>query len=124
MTRFIGYLHHYSVDFVKFYKIGPDDDANNVIVIVIKLSFYRQQKGRHVAVGISRDSEAYVSDFEARRLASLASYEVWDYAGLSRHAAYLNSGIFPPGSSAGLVSTLAAASTKAKGTNTMPSGIA
>src|SRR5712675_1119167 len=34
----------------------------------------------------------------------------------------LNSGIFPNGSSAGLVSRLAAASTKAKGMNTTPSG--
>src|SRR5690554_3142751 len=40
MTRFIGYLHHFSVDFVKFYKIGSDDDANDVIFEVIKLSFF------------------------------------------------------------------------------------
>ena len=45
------------------------------------------------------------------------------YAGLSLQAAYLNSGIFPNGSSAGLVSKFAAASKKAKGTNTMPSGM-
>jgi len=40
MTRFIGYLHHYSIDFVKFYKIGSDDDANDVIFEIRKLSFF------------------------------------------------------------------------------------
>src|SRR5262249_23175403 len=39
-------------------------------------------------------------------------------------AQYLNSGILPNGSSAGLVRRLAAASTKANGMNTTPSGIA
>src|SRR5712692_5901964 len=39
-------------------------------------------------------------------------------------AQYLNSGIFPNGSSAGLVSRFAAASTKANGMNTTPSGMA
>src|SRR5262249_17554399 len=39
-------------------------------------------------------------------------------------AQYLNSGIFPNGSSAGLVSRFAAASTNANGMNTTPSGMA
>src|SRR5205823_12382938 len=41
----------------------------------------------------------------------------------TRAAQYLNSGIFPNGSSAGLVRRLAAASTKANGMNTTPSGM-
>ena len=50
-------------------------------------------------------------------------YRFESYAGLRLHAAYLNSGIFPNGSNAGLVSRLAAASAKAKGMNTIPSGM-
>src|SRR5205823_8173932 len=42
----------------------------------------------------------------------------------TRAAQYLNSGILPNGSSAGLVRGLAAASTKANGMNTTPSGMA
>ena len=42
----------------------------------------------------------------------------------TRAAQYLNSGILPNGSSAGLVSRLAAASTNANGMNTTPSGMA
>src|SRR5262249_3531999 len=42
----------------------------------------------------------------------------------TRAAQYLNSGILPNGSSAGLVRRLAAASTKANGINTTPSGMA
>ena len=42
----------------------------------------------------------------------------------TRAAQNLNSGILPKGSSAGLVSLLAAASKKAKGMNTTPSGMA
>ena len=45
-------------------------------------------------------------------------------AGSTRAAQYLNSGIFPNGSSAGLVRRFAAASTNANGMNTTPSGIA
>ena len=39
-------------------------------------------------------------------------------------AQYLNSGIFPNGSSAGLVNVFAAASAKQKGTKTTPAGTA
>ena len=45
-------------------------------------------------------------------------------AGSTRAAQYLNSGIFPNGSSAGLVRRFAAASTNANGMNTTPSGTA
>jgi len=33
--------HHIFVDFVEFYKIGADDDANTVIFIHKKSSFFR-----------------------------------------------------------------------------------
>jgi|TARA_B100000282_G_scaffold144473_1_gene103806 hypothetical protein len=46
MTRFKVIHHHISVDFVKFYKIGANDDAINVIFKDKKSSFSRHHNAR------------------------------------------------------------------------------
>lgn len=86
------------------------------------LAFYLAERLRNFRVILGQPRTLYRRDATI----SVVQNEPFCFggsAGLSLHAAYLNSGIFPNGSSAGLVSRLAAASTKAKGMNTMPSGM-